>query len=354
LRGLKFSLSFELLGFHHLDKEQIMKTHSVKVTLIFAALLTIVAGCGKAAEAEYPNPESLKTWVGEGHYRTFEGLQVFVHSSGPKSRDGRGVLIVHGYPGSSWDWKGVAAVVSDQAHVVVPDMLGFGQSDKPLTGTYKDNYSLMRQADLYEAIAKEEGLTNVILVAHDMGQTVGAELMARHDEGSLSFKISHAIIVNGSTIMDLIQMRPFQVEALAKPDQALTEHGDFAAWREDLRPTFSKDHAASEETLDIMAAQIFAKDGDLVMVQMLRYLNERNEYYDRWVGTLTGFHSAPMSVYWGLQDPVALEPMVNRIKAWRPVTDVYKMPDVGHWPSIEVPERIGKAILDRVGGYNGD
>jgi pimeloyl-ACP methyl ester carboxylesterase len=46
--------------------------------------------------------------------------------------------------------------------------------------------------------------------------------------------------------------------------------------------------------------------------------------------------------------------MVNRIKAWRPVTDVYKMPDVGHWPSIEVPDRIGKAILDRLGGYNGD
>jgi pimeloyl-ACP methyl ester carboxylesterase len=233
-------------------------------------------------------------------------------------------------------------------------MLGFGHSATPLIGTYKENFSLMRQADLYESIAKQEGLTNVILVAHDMGQTVGAEIMARHDEGSLSFKISHAIIVNGSTIMDLIHMQPFQIEALKKPDQALTEHGDFAKWREEFRATFSKEHAASEETLDAMAAQIFANDGDLVMEQMLFYLNERNENYDRWVGTLTGFHSAPMSVYWGLQDPVALEPMVNRIKAWRPVTDVYKMPDVGHWPSIEVPDRIGKAILDRLGGYNGE
>jgi hypothetical protein len=30
------------------------------------------------------------------------------------------------------------------------------------------------------------------------------------------------------------------------------------------------------------------------------------------------------------------------------------MPDVGHWPSIEVPDRIGKAIVDRLGGYNGE
>ena len=141
---------------------------------------------------------------------------------------------------------------------------------------------------------------------------------------------------------------------LALPDQAATEHADFAEFREGLRDSFSKEHAASEETLDNMATQVFYNDGDLIMPQMIRYLDERMEHYNRWVGAITGFHSAPMSVYWGLQDPVALEPMVNRIKAWRPVTDVYKMPDVGHWPSIEVPDRIGKAIVDRLGGFNDD
>jgi pimeloyl-ACP methyl ester carboxylesterase len=315
----------------------------------------LVNGAPRVASAQDQMPASLKTWVDEGHYRTFEGLQVFVHSSGPKSDDGRGVLIVHGFPGSSWDWQGVAAVADKKARVVVPDMLGFGHSAKPKEGTFKDNYSLMRQADLYEAIAKDEGLTNVILVAHDMGQTVGAEIMARHDEGSLSFKISHAIIVNGSTIIDLIELTEGQKKMLAMPDEAATEHLDWDDFREDpLRLGFSKEHAASDETLDIMAFQIFNDDGDLIMAQMIRYLDERHEFYDRWVGALTGFHSAPMSVYWGLQDPVALEPMVNRIKAFRPVTDVYKMPDVGHWPSIEVPDRIGKAILDRLGGFNGE
>jgi pimeloyl-ACP methyl ester carboxylesterase len=147
-----------------------------RVLVVFATILVVSAGCTRTAEAQYPNPESLQTWVAEGHYQTFEGLQVFVHSSGPKPKDGRGVLVLHGFPGSSWDWKGVAAVADKKARVVVPDMLGFGHSAKPKKGTYKDNYSLMRQADLYESIAKQEGLTNVILVAHDMGQTVGAEI----------------------------------------------------------------------------------------------------------------------------------------------------------------------------------
>jgi len=319
--------------------------------------LLAVATCALAtltftgeAKAQHPNPESLRTWVDQGNYSKFKGNKIFVHASGPKSKDGTGVLIVHGFPGSSWDWKGVVAIVGKKTRVVVPDMIGFGHSDKPKTGTFKDNFSLMTQANMYEAIAREEGLTNVILVAHDMGQTVGAELMARHDEGKLSFKIKHAIIVNGSTLVDMVKLAPLQEELLKAPDKALTKHLDFKEFGDGLRISFSKEHAASQETIDCMTAQVFAHDGDLVIAQTMKYLDERREFYDRWVGTLTGFHSAPMSVYWGTQDPVALEAMADRIKSWRPVTDLHKWKDVGHWPSIEVPDRLAKAILDRLEG----
>ena len=327
-----------------------MKTTRIPMLLAFATGVVATLVFTGAAEAQNRNPEALKNWVAQGRYSEFNGNKIFVHASGPRSNDGTGVLIVHGYPGSSWDWEAVVAIVGKKARVVVPDMIGFGQSGKPKTGTYKDHYSLMTQADMYEAIAKEEGLTNVILVAHDMGQTVGCELMARHDEGKLSFKIKHVIIVNGSTLVDMIELAEMQVELLKLPDKALTEHMDFDHFREGLRPTFSKEHAATEETLDIMTAQVFANDGDLVMAQILRYLDERREFYDRWVGALTGFRTAPMSVYWGTQDPVALEVMADRIKLWRPVTDLHKWPDVAHWPSIEVPDRLAKAILDRLEG----
>ena len=51
---------------------------------------------------------------------------------------------------------------------------------------------------------------------------------------------------------------------------------------------------------------------------------------------------------WGLDDPVALEPMADSVKAWRPYTDLYKLPDVAHWPSIEAPVPIGDAIIARL------
>ncbi len=229
-------------------------------------------------------------------------------------------------------------------------MLGFGQSDKPKKGTFKDNFSLVRQANLYEAVAKAEGLKEVVLVARDMGQTVGLELMTRHDEGKLFFKIRHAILLDGSTLVDMVKLVPLQEELLKMPDKALTEHLDFKKFAEGCRSSYGKGNA-TDEIVNCQTAQVFAKDGDLVISQTLRYLDERREFYDRWVGTLTHFRTAPLSVYWGVQDPVAVIAMADRIKAWNPTTDVYKIQSSGHWPSIEVPDIISDAILARLPLY---
>jgi pimeloyl-ACP methyl ester carboxylesterase len=319
----------------------------IAVAAYFVATVVLIA----TVEAQNPYPDSLKRWVDAGKFIEFEGLDVFVHSSGKAPVDGHGVLIVHGFPGSSWDFSNVVPPVAKKTKVVVADMLGFGQSDKPKKGTYKDNFSLMRQADLLEAVAKAAGLKEVVLVAHDMGQTVGLELMTRHDEGKLSFKIRHAILLDGSTLVDMVELNPLQKELLKKPDQALTEHLDFKDFAEGMRDTFGKGNA-TDEILDSMTAQVFAKDGDLVVAQTLRYLDERREFYDRWVGTLTHFRTAPLSVYWGVQDPVAVIAMADRIKTWSPTTDLYKIKSSGHWPSIEVPDVIADAIIARLPLYD--
>ena len=302
------------------------------------------------AESKYTVPQTVKDWVSKGKFMKFEGLDIFVHSSGKAPVEGDGVLVVHGYPGSSWDFANVVSPVAKKTKIVVPDMIGFGQSDKPKTGTYKDNFSLMRQADMYEAVAKAEVLKEVILVAHDMGQTVGLELMTRHDEGKLSFKIRHAILLNGSSLVDMVQLVPLQKELLKKPDKAATEHLDFKEFAEGLRSSYGKGNA-TDEILNAQTAQVFAKDGDLVIAQILRYLMERKEFYDRWIGTFAHFRTAPLSIYWGVQDPVAVVAMADRIKTWSPRTDLYKVQSSGHWPSIEVPDIIAGAILARLPLY---
>ena len=210
----------------------------------------------------------------------------------------------------------------------------------------------MKQADLYEAVAAAEGLKTVTLVAHDMGQTVGLELMTRQEEGKLPFRIKHAILLNGSTLVDMVQLTPGQQKSLKLPDKALAKAAPPEEWHKDIAPSYGSKMQSSKEklnmALDCQVAQIYANDGGRVMSNIVRYLLERKEFYDRWVGTFTNFSSAPMTVIWGKDDPVAIEPMADRVKAWRPETDLYKLEGVGHWPSIEAPDFIAEAIIHRL------
>ena len=168
-----------------------------------------------------PVPARLAKWRNEGQIVDLLGKQIWYHDQGPKTEDA--VFIVHGYPGSSWDFQGVVERIGNQTRTVVMDMRGFGQSEKPLDGDYQSNFTLQLQADLYDALANHLGLKTVILIAHDMGQTVGLELMARFEEGRTPFRIRHAILLDGSTLVDMITMTDFQRQALAVPSTALNE-----------------------------------------------------------------------------------------------------------------------------------
>ena len=61
------------------------------------------------------------------------------------------MLLVHGYPTSSWDWSRIWDALASRRRVIAGDMLGFGLSDKPASG-----YSIRRQADLQQARQESE------------------------------------------------------------------------------------------------------------------------------------------------------------------------------------------------------
>ena len=286
-------------------------------------------------------PAGLQRWRNAGRFVEHAGNRIFVHESGPASDDG--VLIVHGFPSSSHDWVDVVPRLADRARVIAFDLLGYGLSDKPVDGPF----SLFAQADLAEAVARGSGLRSCVLVSHDVGQTVAAELMARQEEGKLAFRIRHSIVTNGSTLVDLVQLSRGQEALLALPDEPLAQPLPLENFRGGLAGTFSKEHPPSDDVLDCMLASIREHDGDRLMPRLIRYVEERRANLERWRDGLTKF-SAPVSVFWGEQDPIAVPAMARRIGELRPETDVHVWPDVGHWPSIEVPERIASAIRERL------
>jgi len=307
-------------------------------------LIACSNGAGEAV-AQDTKLDTLDDWLAKGRYTEVNGNKIFLVTAGEAETEGHGILIVHGFPGSSWDWSGVAPQLAERTRVVVPDMLGFGQSDKPQSGTFEDHYSLFKQADLYEAVAKKEGLTEVMLVIHDMGQSVGSELMKRQQEGTLPFKIRHAIVFNGSTLINLVVLAPMQQKGLDAPDTLGPDMPKDVVMK-DLNDSFGKAHPASEETLSIMADQILHNEGDRVFNRQIRYMGERKEKLQRWQAGIINFNG-PVSMFWGELDPISVVAMADAWKDMQPKIELHKWPDVAHWPMIDVPDRVAKVILDR-------
>jgi pimeloyl-ACP methyl ester carboxylesterase len=317
-----------------------------KLCLVIVALFfTTILFISVEAEAQNTKLAGLQEWVDQGQFIEANGYKIFLVDKGKAKTKGHGVFIVHGFPGSSWDWSGVVPQVAKRTRVVVPDMVGFGRSDKPQTGTFEDHYSLFKQADMYEAVAKQLGLTEVMLVIHDMGQSVGSELMKRQQEGTLPFHIRHAIVFDGSTLINLVNLLPMQIKALEAPD-TLGPDLDKDVIMKDLNDSFGKVRPASEETLSIMADQILYNEGDRVFNRQIRYMGQRKEQLQRWQAGIINFNG-PVSMFWAEDDPVSVVKMAYAWKDMQPKIELHIWPGVAHWPMIDVPDRVAKVILDR-------
>ena len=86
---------------------------------------------------------------------------------GPK--DGRPIVFLHGNPASSYLWRNIIPhVMSDDTRVIVPDLIGMGDSAKPkLENTYLDSAAHLH------ALLDSFDLQNAVLVIHDWGSALG-------------------------------------------------------------------------------------------------------------------------------------------------------------------------------------
>jgi len=251
------------------------------------------------------------------------------------------LLLIHGFPTSSWDWTAVWPELAAHFRLAALDMLGFGLSEKP-----KDiRYSITDQADLQEALLEHLGVSQAHLLCHDYGDSVGQELLARHNEGSLSFSIRSMCFLNGGLFPEQHRALPIQKLGLSPLGPMLGFVMSRARLRKSFDGIFGARTKASDAEIDGHWALMREGGGVKILHKLLHYIPERLQNRERWVGALKGAH-IPLRLIDGGDDPVSGAHLHRYYLEEIPNADAVLLDGIGHYPQTEAPEAVVAAFLE--------
>ncbi|MCY1361885.1 hypothetical protein D9M69_485760 [compost metagenome] len=181
------------------------------------------------------------------------------------------------------------------------------------------------------------------MLAHDYGDSVAQELLARHEEGR--FAMASCVFLNGGLFPET--HRPVLVQKLLLSPLGplfgrLFDRRRLAA---SFARIFGPATQPGEAELDAFWTLIAHNDGPAVMHRLIRYMPERRQQRERWVAAMQATR-VPLRVIDGAVDPISGAHMVARYRELVAGADTVLLDGIGHYPQVEAPEAVLRHYLE--------
>ena len=280
-------------------------------------------------------------WMERAHMFEAGPYRLATWTEEDREQDRPWILLIHGFPTSSWDWTCLWQGLSAQFNLAAIDMLGFGLSDKPRDIAY----SMIQQADFHEAFLGSLDITQAHILAHDYGVSVAQELLARHNEQSLMFDIKSICFLNGGLFPGHHRPRPLQKLALTPLGPIISLLMSKARLQTALAPVFGPNSQPSETEIDGFWYFMQHNHGHRLLHKILHYISERVTLENRWTNALVEAH-APLRLINGALDPVSGQHLYDHYCEIVPHADAILLEEVGHYPQVEAPREVLRYTLE--------
>lgn len=275
---------------------------------------------------------ALDEWRGQSQVLDFRGHRIRYWTAG--DTEAQPLLLIHGFPSASWDWHRLWAPLAERYRVIACDMLGFGYSAKPRGHAY----SLLEQADLQQALLAHIGEQRALhVLAHDYGDSVAQELIARHQDGQL--QLASCVFLNGGLFPETHHPVRVQKLLLGPLGPLIGRLFSRRKLAQSFARIFGPHTQASEAELDALWQLVAYNNGPAVMHRLIRYMPERRQQRLRWV-TAMQTTTLPMRVIDGAFDPISGAHMVARYRELIADADTVLLDGIGHYPQLEAPAAV--------------
>ena len=253
-----------------------------------------------------------------------DGVDIFMREAGPT---GAPVLLLpHGYPCSSYEFRNLMPALADRWHLVAPDFPGCGYSATPEHFRYDfDGY-----ADLLGRLMQHLQLPRFALYLHDFGSQIGLRLaMARPQ------RITALVIQNGDIYEDVLgpKYAPLQAyfrnptaEAKAQLAQAVSEEGFKEEFVNEVGPELA---ARIPPDLWRLHWSLMTPRRRQIAVDVIAGLKDNLAWFPRYQAYLRE-HQPPTLIVWGPKDGYMPEPSARAYLRDLPHAELHLLGG-GHW-----------------------
>ncbi len=249
--------------------------------------------------------------------------------------EGKPVLLVHGTPSWSFEWREVVLALRKNHRVIAPDHLGFGLSDKAPDAPYAPADHTRRLLALFDHL----DLREVTLVVHDFGGPIGLPIALERRE-----RVEKLVVINSWMWSNAGEPDAERIDRVVRSalGRALYLNLNFSP--RVLLPSCFGDRRRLTAAMHAHYLTPFGRrDERHAAYAMARALMGSNEVY----GALWARRAEltmPMEIVWGLADPTFGQAQLARWREAFGAARVTQLDGVGHFVAEEAPEAVAGAI----------
>ena len=248
------------------------------------------------------------------------------------------LLLIHGITSSSATWVPVIPALAQHAHVIAPDLLGHGESDKPST-----DYSLGAFANGLRDLLEQLGHERVTIVGHSLGGGVAMQFAYQFseycqrvvlvDSGGLGREVSLAL--RAATLPGVEFALPVIANRRVR-DAGVVVARLFGAFPVRLRPSVAEVARGYGTLAESPARSAFVQSLRSVVGPGGQRVNASNRFY---LG-----EGRPTLIVWGALDTVIPVAHADAAHAAIPGSRLEIFEQSGHFPHMDEPDRFADLL----------
>lgn len=303
-----------------------MYLKSVTSTLALAAVLGLAALAPESANAQNASPAAYTIPAKPIFYRTVkvDGLDVFYREAGPK--DAPVILLLHGFPSSSHQFRNLIPLLADKFRVIAPDYPGFGRTTQPDRSAFA--YTFDNLYAVVDKFTRAVGAEKFAVYIQDYGSPVGLRFALHQPE-----RVTALIVQNGNAYEVGLSPLWAPIQALWAKDTPETRAGAASFLkRETTSFQYSEGVPADRVNPDAIDNDqaILDRPGNRD-IQLDLFAN-----YQSNVVLYPAFHEAfrkrqfPTLVVWGAKDPIFTVAGAEAFKKDLPKAEIHLL-EAGHF-----------------------